>query len=418
VSAVGSRIALTGTGVLSAAGAGASPLFEAMAAGNTFLSATGVGRGGKPLPWATSRLDPAEAPWPSGPPWNSVKKYANAAAHLAVVTARQAVDNAGRTDDFDPARGGTVMAVSSSGGDELGDVIPKLAVLARSDPRALAKFLYDEVPDYSYIRGIPSQLGQFVSMANGFRGSNVAVYGETGVNGLGALSMAHRLIASGELDAAMVVGVSPQPSVSNLATLDREDPLAERADPGCGPFDAGRHGVLVGQGAAALMLEREDHARSRGARILAYVDECEVITAGDRQTALGVAVQSILGSGIDTPGLWWAHAAGSVTADREECEIVRRFLDLPTTSSKGTIGNAFEAAALLDIALATEALGRQEVPPIGLLTTTDTEMKDLDAVVGDARRIDGLASVLVTSLNHGDSSGTAGAVLISKGDPT
>jgi len=70
-------------------------------------------------------------------------------------------------------------------------------VAAQTDARSLPRFLYDEVPDYSYIRGIPSQLGQFAAMASGFSGSNVAVYGEAGAGGLGALALAHRLIGSG-----------------------------------------------------------------------------------------------------------------------------------------------------------------------------------------------------------------------------
>ncbi|MGD0602930.1 MAG: beta-ketoacyl synthase N-terminal-like domain-containing protein [Streptosporangiaceae bacterium] len=408
------RIALTGTGVLTAAGAGAGPLFEVMAAGETLLG-TWPGRSGKPLPWPTSLIDPGQAPWPSGPPWNSVRKYANPTAHIAVSTARQAVAAAGLAGDFDALRGGIVMAVSSSGGDELSDLMPRLAVAAQTDARSLPKFLYDEVPDYSYIRGIPSQLGQFAAMASGFSGSNVAVYGEAGAGGLGALALAHRLIGSGELDAVLVVGVAGPLSVSNLAALDQQDRLAEKALPGCGPFDAGRAGVLAGQGAAALMVERESTARCRGADILAFVDSCEVLAAATRRQALDLAVSTALGSMPAPAGLWWASACGSVPADLEEYEVVSHHLAVQATSSKGTIGTAFEASALIDIALSAHALARQQAPPVGLLAVPDTQLTDLDAVTGGCRPADGLAGVLVTALSHGDSSGAAGAAGISKG---
>src|SRR5512135_1479107 len=270
------RIAITGTGVLSAAGPGVNALYEAMLAEQTVFTTTSRDC---PFPWAIAQLDPGCASWPSGSPWDSVEKYANKTARIAVAVTGQTLERSGMPCAEDPFRGASVVAVNSSGGEELGEVIPSLAVAARLDSRALPKFLYDEVPDYSYIRGIPSQIGQFVSMANGFRGSNVAIYGETGVNGLGALGVAYRLIDSGEADAAMVVGISAKPSVSSLVSLDREEPLAKKASPGCGPFGAGRQGILVGQGAASVLIERESMARARGAQVLAYLDACQVVSA-------------------------------------------------------------------------------------------------------------------------------------------
>lgn len=123
------------------------------------------------------------------------------------------------------------MAVGSTG-DELGDVMPRVAGMALDDPRPLATLLYEEVPDYSYIRGIPSQLGQFVCMTTGFRGSNVAAYGEVAAGGLGALALALRLLESGELDRVLVVGVAPPSSVTALHSFDRDEPLGTEAAPG------------------------------------------------------------------------------------------------------------------------------------------------------------------------------------------
>ncbi len=409
-----SSIVITGLGIASPAGEGPKPLFDAMVAGDTFFDEAST-NGRSSRPWAMATVDPSDTPWPSGAPWDKTKKYANTAAQAAVYTALQAIGVAGPATAAEADRCGTVMAVSSSGADDLGDIIPQLAAMALTDPRSLAKLLYDEVPDYSYIRGIPSQLGQFVSMANGFRGSNVAVYGEAGANGLGALALACRLIDSGELDRVMVVGVAPAMSVTSLVALDREDPLARTAETGRGPFDAGRAGALLGQGAAALVLESEHLAAARGIAPLAILRACEAFAATDREEALDHAVRAVLSAPGSEAQAWWAHASGSVAVDQQEWQVVQRHLRVPATSSKGTMGNALECGALVDIAMAVEALARQTVPPVGLLAEPDAALDGLDAVRGTPRSMPDLDAVLVTSLNHGRSAATAGAAVIAKG---
>ena len=412
------HIALTGVGVISPAGTGTGPLFDAMLAGHSFLrDVTTSPTGGSELPWAVAPLAEAHVDWPSGMPWDKNRKYANAAARLAVAAALQAVASASPPSGEQAYRCGTVMAVSSSGADELSGIMPRLATMSQTDPRPLAKLLYDEVPDYTYIRGIPSQLGQFVSMANGFRGSNVAVYGEVGANGLGALALAMRLIDSGELDRVMVVGVGTLPSVTSLVVLDREDALARAARPGTGPFDAGRAGVFVGQSGLALVVEREDVARSRGVVPLAALRACETVVAPTRGAAMADAVRSVL-AGVDrAPGLWWAHASGSPSLDAEEWNAVRHHVTAPVTSSKGTIGNPIECGGLIDVALAVEAMTRKTAPPIGLLAEPDSLFADADLVFRSPRRLDALDCVLVTSLNHGSAT-VAGAAVVTTPTPT
>ncbi|MFJ1704271.1 beta-ketoacyl synthase N-terminal-like domain-containing protein [Kitasatospora sp. NPDC088346] len=410
-------LVVTGTGTISPAGLGPARLWEAMAAGKAFFG-TGDGRGGRTpaLPWPIAAVDRSEIDWPAGEPWVDNRKYANLAAHWAVAVALQALERSGRATAEDAPRGGTVIAVGS-GGDELAEVIPRLAALAEHDPRPLAKLLYDEVPDYSYIRGIPSQMGQFVSMASGFRGSNVAAYGETGAGGLGALSLAVRLLESGELDRVLVVGVAPPMSVTAMAAFDQDEPFGTAAEAGRGPFDADRAGTLIGQGAAALMLERADTARARGVRPLAGLLACETIAAADRRTATAAALGSALDRAGRAPDLWWAHGAGSGPLDREECEAVLPAVGgVPATSSKGTVGNAFECSALIDAALTVETLGRGRLPQVGLLRRTDPALGPLDAVLDRPRTVPDATTALVTALNHGRGAAAAGALVLTRGE--
>jgi len=403
-----SGVVITATGVISAAGTGPSNVLDAMAAGVGFVK---EGR-----TWPAATIDPSQAPWPDGKPWVDNRKYANVAALRAVAAARLALQSdEPRGDDDDSVRCGIVMAVGSSASDGLGEVMPRLAAMAETDPRPLAKLLYDEVPDYSYIRGIPSQIGQFVAIASGFRGSNVAVYGEGGAGGLGAMAAAIRLLESSELDRVLVVGVQPPLMPTLSVAYDRDDPLGTEAAPGRGPFDVQRAGTLIGEGAAALMLERVEMARARGIAPAAEIVACEAICATSRARALDAAVSLVMAGDSQRPDCWWAHAAGSVVMDRDECHVVGPRAGAPVTSSKGTIGNAFECAALIDVALAVEALRQRWLPPVGLLRQPDPALGKLDVVMGAPRSLPAHGSALVTAFSHGSDAATAAAALISTG---
>ncbi|MFJ6836965.1 beta-ketoacyl synthase N-terminal-like domain-containing protein [Streptomyces sp. NPDC091209] len=402
-------IVVTGIGVISPAGIGPARLWEAMAAGKTFFDTGGQDGPAPALPWPSAAVDTAEITWPAGRDWANAGKYANQSARWAVAVARQALEQAGITGDTEDVRGGTVMAVGSSS-DELSDVIPQLASRFRNDPRPLAKFLHDEVPDYSYIRGIPSQLGQFVSMASGFRGSNVAAYGEAAAGGTGALALAVRLLESGELDRMLVVGVGAPLTITAMAAFDQDEPLGTRATAGAGPFDADRAGTLVGQGAAAILLERADSARGTA---LARLAGCEVMVAPDIEASAGLVVDTVLGDAPTTPTVWWAHGAGSARLDRVETQaVLPRVGSLPVTGSKGTIGNAFECSALIDTALVVESLGRGELPPVGLLRRPDPGLGGVDPVMGETRPLGPAPTALITAFNQGHHSTAAGALVV------
>lgn len=410
------KIIITGTGLITSAGNGPGPLLAAMASETDFFSHR-IGRGksweGTRQPWPVAPVPWSDIAWPEGEIWANNKKYANVAAHGAVAAAIQAIGMAGIADERDAARCGTVVAVGSSNAEELGKAIQELAVLSETDPRPLATLLYDESPDFSYIRGIPSQIGQFVAMATGFRGSNVVVYGESGAGGLSALSFAARLIQSGELDRVMVVGVAPPLPLGVLAALERDDSIGTEAIPGRGPFDMARAGTLVGQAAVAIMLEREAVADARGVTPMAELVACETLTAATRRAALDAVTRSVLEQSGQCPGMWWACGAGSVALDLEECQSVGPQVNAPVTSSKGTIGNTFECAGLIDVVLALESLQQEQLPPVGLLRNPDPALGNIDFVVGASRALPGVRSAFVTALGSGPNT-TAGAAMLAR----
>jgi 3-oxoacyl-[acyl-carrier-protein] synthase II len=408
------RVVITGTGVITAAGTGTDALFDAMESGVHFFrdnSSKENGATPSALPWPLATANWPEVRWPEGDIWINNAKYANLAARVAVAATNLALERAGMAEDKDSVRCGTVMAVGSSGSDELSAIMPKLALLSETDSRALATLLYEEVPDYSYIRGIPSQLGQFVSMATGFRGSNVAVYGETGAGGLSGLSLGLRLIETGELERVIVVGVSAPAATGALVAMERHEPIGLQAKAGRGPFDVERSGVLLGYGAVAIVLENEETARSRGSEPLARLVACETLTASSRGAASAEVTRLALDQAGERPGVWWSSGAGSVQRDQEECQAIGPLVNAPATSSKGTIGTAFECGGLIDVALAVESLARKRVPPIGLLQIPDPALGEIDFVIRAGRAVPEATSALVTSLGFGENT-TSGAAII------
>lgn len=407
-------LVITGTSLISPAGHGVAGLWDAMAERKTFFTTLGGPAGGTAPSWPIAEVAESDLAWPPGPSWADVQKYANMSSHLAVTAAALGMQGNESASDGDPERAGVVIAAGGGGSDELDFVLPKIASMSQHDPRSLPKLLYDEVPDYSYLRGIPVQMGQFVSMISGFQGANAAVNGEAGVGGLGALTLAVRLLVSGELDRVLVVGVAPRLSVSGMASLNTEDPFPPDSDTGRGPFDVDRAGTVTGQGAASVLIERADVAAARGARPIARLLACETMCATDRPTALRSATNQVIEESARTPDIWWAHGAASPTMDADECAAVLPSVGrIPTTSSKGTIGNPFDCSALIDLALTAESLHRGLLPPVGLLNKADPALGDIDPVVHESRPVNADAA-LVTAFTHGRGTAMAGAVMLAR----
>lgn len=411
-----STIVITGTALLTSAGIGPERLLDAMAAGDNFFNNDlGDGDGdGVPPPWPVAALRWSDIGWPVGEIWQNNKKYAGTAARGAVAVANMAIEMCGRAGEEDGLRAGTVLAIGSACADEISATMQQMAVMQETDSRPLATLLYDEVADFSYIRGIPSQIGQFVSMATGFRASNVVVFGESGAGGLNALSLAARLIDSGELDRVVVVGVAPPTPIETMVALERGEPFGNQAVAGRGPFDIGRRGIFAGEAAVAIVLERGETARRRGVDMLAELAACETLSAASRESALDGVIKMVYGQTEQRPGVWWSCGAGSAKIDAEECKIVGPQVGAPVTSSKGSIGNPDECAGLIDVVLAVAALRRRQVPPIGLLAAPDPALGRLDFVIGSARELAGLECALVTAVGLGPNA-TAGAALLARG---
>jgi len=164
------------------------------------------------------------------------------------------------------------------------------------------------------------------------------------------------------------------------------------------PFDGARRGLVLGEGAAVVVIEAADHAARRGAPALARVlgsgaaADAVHMTAPDRE---GRGAASAMAAALAAAGLAprdvdfvSAHGTGTLYNDAMEAAALRRvFGDAgpPIDSIKGAIGHTLGAAGAIETVLCVRVLADGIVPPTAGLTTLDASCAGLDVVAGEAR---------------------------------
>ena len=194
------------------------------------------------------------------------------------------------------------------------------------------------------------------------------------------------------------------------------------------PFDADRDGFVMGEGAAVLVLEEEDHARARGARVYAELagyglssdsfhitDPDPLGEGGARAIAAALADAGVEPEQVDYVN---AHATSTPLGDALEATALRLALGeekaraTPTSSTKGSTGHCLGAAGAVEAAFTTLAIVDDLAPP-----TINYELPDpscvLDCVPNEARRLR-IEVALSNSLGFGGHN----AVLILRKYPT
>lgn len=188
-------------------------------------------------------------------------------------------------------------------------------------------------------------------------------------------------------------------SFSNATALSARNEEPERASR---PFDAGRDGFVIGEGAGIVVLESLAHALARGATPLAEVigygassDAYHMVAThpeGDgAYRAMKLAVQDA-GLRIDEVDVISAHATGTELGDRSETAAIKRLFGeqayrIPVTANKSMTGHAFGAAGGLEAIALVQSLRNGLIPPTINLDERD-EACDLDYVPHTAREAD------------------------------
>ncbi len=219
---------------------------------------------------------------------------------------------------------------------------------------------------------LPNMVACHIGISIDARGpTNTITHGEVG--GLQSVIEAARVIERGHADVMLAGGVgnrlSPTPLVyrADLYLSHRNDDPAAASR----PFDADRDGMVRGEGAAAFVLERRDHAERRGAPILARllggVSRFGRTAAGATSTA---AIESSIGGALTEAGMHAdqisgvvAHGLSTQHHDPLEAAAIASVLgDTPVTAPRSFYGNAGAASSALDLVVAIQSVVHNRLP--------------------------------------------------------
>lgn len=209
-----------------------------------------------------------------------------------------------------------------------------------------------------------------------------------------AAGLALNAIRRGEADLALVVGAE---GLTDFL-FRGFDALRLLTQTRCRPFDMHRDGLVLGEGAAVLVLESEDAARRRGAPIRAELAgfgaaaDASHLTAPDisgkgAAAALAHALDDANVAKIDYINL---HGTGTTHNDRMELNAFRRVFQneaatIPVSSTKAMTGHTSGAAGAIEMAICLAALEQELIPPTVGLEEPDPACKGLDLVEGESR---------------------------------
>jgi 3-oxoacyl-[acyl-carrier-protein] synthase II len=262
-----------------------------------------------------------------------------------------------------------------------------------------------------------------ISISRGITGPAIAIPGGY-ASGIQSIDVAVNYLLQGYIDVAIVVGADELTRLhyEALYRLNLLSPHRKGAREISRPFDAGRDGMILGEGAGAVVLESLSHARSREARI--YAELAGVAVAHDAyrpaDTApsgrgLANAMRQALDYASANPESvdYIAAAANSTRLfDNAEAEAIksvfaRHAYEIPVSSIKSMIGETFAASGIFNLIACIVAISEGFLSPTINYEQADSEC-DLDCVPNIARQ----KAVRVTMANAYSFGGASGSAVL------
>ncbi len=313
---------------------------------------------------------------------------------LALVATREAMAQAGlpaRLDGELAERTGILLGTGLGGGITFAE---QVTVLLEKGPDRMSPFF---IP-----MAIPNLAAGQAAIVFGALGPNFSVSSACATGGH-AIGEAWEIIRRGDAD-VMLAGSSEAgiheslvggfAAMRALSTRNDDPPAASR------PFDRGRDGFVIGEGAGALVLEALEHARARGAEPLA-----EIVGYGASADASHITLPAPGGIGairairraLEKAGLSLddvehvnAHATSTPEGDRTELEMLRglfgaRAGEVSVTANKSMLGHTLGAAGSIEAAVTILSLRHGVVPPTINLDDPDEAAAGLDLTPNIAR---------------------------------
>jgi len=221
----------------------------------------------------------------------------------------------------------------------------------------------------------------------------------SGADGIGT---AYLMLKAGMIDAAITGGAEMTICALGVAAFDRVGAMSRRNDDysmAPQPFDLNRDGLVMGEGAGVLILEREADAKKRGANILAELagygataDAFHVTAPHENGVGGAAAMRMAMASAHandDELGYINAHGTGTPLNDQSETRAIKaafgeRAYKIPVSSTKSMTGHMMGATGALEAIFCVQAIREGLIPPTIHYQTPDPEC-DLDYVPNQAR---------------------------------
>ncbi|MEY2416251.1 MAG: 3-oxoacyl-[acyl-carrier-protein] synthase [Ilumatobacteraceae bacterium] len=363
----GRRVAITGYGVVAPCGIGRKAFWDG-------LNGPGI----------TDHRSIEIADWDPLPYFDNPKeaRRADRVEQFAVAAAAEAFDHAGRPS-AESHRFGTIYATGVGG---LRSTEDQIEVLITKGERRVSPFLVPMM--------MPNAPGAAISMRYGLRGPNETITTACAAS-THAIGYAARLIAWDMCDAVVTGGAESAGCAIGVASFGNMTALSTSGS--SRPFDVERDGFVLGEGAAALILEEWSAAENRGANIIG-----EVLGAGSNADAHHITAPApggvgaiacmrlaLADAGLEPGDIGHVNAHGTSTPlnDAAEAAAITEIFGprgVPVTSTKGVTGHALGAAGALEAVAMLLAMENRLIPPTAGTTVVDPEFT-IDLVIGSAR---------------------------------
>ena len=236
-------------------------------------------------------------------------------------------------------------------------------------------------------------------------------------SGATAIQLGVEAIRRGETDAALCIGTDGSVHAEALIRFSLLSALSTHNDPpdaAAKPFAKNRDGFVMGEGAAALVLENAEAARARGAAILGYVLGCGERGDGFHRTRSspdGAPIIAAIRDAIEDAGLTpdhidYVNAHGTGTPENDKMEsmgcmavIGERMKSVPISSNKSMIGHTLTAAGAVEAVMSLLTIRSGRIPPTINYHVPDPAIP-LDVVPNEARDAE-IGIVLSNSFGFG-----------------
>jgi 3-oxoacyl-[acyl-carrier-protein] synthase-1 len=381
------RVVITGTGAICGAGRTPAEILDAVTSGRSALRAVEQwDASGWPVNLAAEVAD-YNAGQLTGD--RKLLKFIRRTDVFGLYAADRAIEDAGfaawraALDEAGALRfADTTGVFVGSGGGNFGnqyDYFPLIAAAHGALP-AFGQELSATVNPMWLLRSLPNNVLGHVGIRHGLKGPNACITHHS-VGGLLALAEAADALRAGECERAVAAGHDAPIEPQTLLYYHQAGLLSAT---GLRPFDATHDGSVMGEGAAAVIVETEAAARERGARVLG-----EVLGSANASDGLGLFPVAADGDGLARAiegalaqsqlvhgdiGMIVAHGNGTPNSDASEARALQRVFGAalpPVTAFKWAFGHLLAASGLIDVVVALAALRARTVPGLPQLSEPD-----------------------------------------------